>query len=63
MPETVHACPPGGSSLTPCCHRPPFELPRTDRMTQDPDAVTCTSPWRLIGIDPHAPYRNAGSTQ
>ncbi|MDX2954571.1 hypothetical protein [Streptomyces caniscabiei] len=39
--ETVHACPPDGSGLTPCCGRTPFELPRTDRMTRDPAAVTC----------------------
>lgn len=41
--ETVHACPPGGSGLTPCCQRPPTELPRGDRMTENPDAVTCTT--------------------
>jgi hypothetical protein len=39
--EVVHACPPDGSGLTPCCGRTPFELPRTDRMTDDPDMVTC----------------------
>lgn len=51
---TVHACPLDGSGLTPCCRRPPFELPRTDHMTAASDAVTCTSPWRLLGVDPHA---------
>lgn len=39
--ETVHACPPDGSGLTPCCGRTPFELPRTDRMTVHLDRVTC----------------------
>ncbi len=37
----VHACPVDGSGITGCCGRVPFELPRTDRMTRDPDAVTC----------------------
>jgi hypothetical protein len=41
-PEVVHGCPPDGSGLTPCCGRTPFELPRTDRMSTSPDAVTCT---------------------
>ncbi|WNI19154.1 DUF6011 domain-containing protein [Actinacidiphila sp. ITFR-21] len=36
MPETVHACPPDVTGLTPCCRRPPSELPPTDRMTPDP---------------------------
>jgi hypothetical protein len=39
--EVVHACPPDGSGLTPCCGRTPFELPRTDRMSADPTLVTC----------------------
>jgi hypothetical protein len=42
-PETVHACPPGNSSLTPCCGRTPFELTRTDRLTYDPAEITCTA--------------------
>lgn len=33
--ETVHACPPDGSGLTPCCGRTPFELPLTDRMSSE----------------------------
>lgn len=41
VPETVHACPPDGSGLTPCCGRTPFELPRTDRISSEPAAVTC----------------------
>lgn len=39
--ETVHASPPLGSGVTPCCGVTPFELPRTDRMTPDSEAVTC----------------------
>ena len=39
--EVIHACPPDGSGLTPCCGRTPFELPRTDRMTTDPAEATC----------------------
>jgi hypothetical protein len=39
--EVVHLCPPAGSGLTPCCGRPPFELPRTDRLTPDAQAATC----------------------
>ena len=39
--EIVHACPPDGGGLTPCCGKTPFELPRTDRMTLDPSLVTC----------------------
>jgi hypothetical protein len=39
--ETVHACPPDGAGVTPCCGRTPFELPRTDRMSTDSALVTC----------------------
>jgi hypothetical protein len=42
--EVVHGCPPDGSGLTTCCGRTPFELPRVDRMSTDPAAVTCTPP-------------------
>jgi hypothetical protein len=40
--STVHASPPDGSGLTSCCGRPPFELPRTDRMTSRLNRVTCS---------------------
>lgn len=40
QPEIVHACPPDGSGLTPCCGRTPFELPRTDRISSETPA-TC----------------------
>jgi hypothetical protein len=39
----VHASPQDGSGLTPCCQHTPFELLRTERMTDDPAAVTCTA--------------------
>jgi len=39
--DTIHECPPGDGSLTPCCGRTPFELPATDRMTAAPALVTC----------------------
>lgn len=39
--ETVHACPEDDDALTPCCGFSPFELPRTDRLTLDPELVTC----------------------
>ncbi|CAL9668250.1 hypothetical protein SUDANB145_07274 (plasmid) [Streptomyces sp. enrichment culture] len=38
--ETVHGCPPPGSSRTPCCDRLPWELPRTDRISSE-RPVTC----------------------
>lgn len=40
--EVVHACPPDGSGLTPCCGRTPFELPLGDRISSEAP-VTCTS--------------------
>jgi hypothetical protein len=46
----IHACPPDGSGLTPCCGKTPFELPATDRMTSDPEQVTC-SPTSGVTID------------
>jgi hypothetical protein len=61
MPDTVHACPPDGSSLTPCCHRPPTELPRTDRITNDPETVTCTP--APAPVDPALTDRVAGAAR
>lgn len=40
----VHACPVSGSTQMPCCGRTPFEVPRTDRITNDSDSVTCGKP-------------------
>lgn len=39
--ENVHACPPTGTTVMPCCGRTPLEVPRTDRMTAHRDQVTC----------------------
>lgn len=41
---TVHATPPHGESTTPCCDAAPTELPADDRLTLNPDAVTCGCP-------------------
>jgi hypothetical protein len=43
MSEVVHDCPREGESVTRCCGRIPFELPRDDRMTLDPALVTCST--------------------
>ncbi len=40
----VHASPPNGLTRMPCCDRTPFEAPRTDRITTDPELVTCGKP-------------------
>lgn len=39
--EMTHKCPREGQFVTPCCGRPPSELPWSDRMTLDPSLVTC----------------------
>lgn len=41
MDEIVHACPPAGSMLTPCCSMSPFDLDPAERITNDPLRVTC----------------------
>ena len=40
-PEFTHLCPLPGTLYARCCGRTPFDLPRTDRMTPDPELVTC----------------------
>lgn len=42
----IHGMDLGSSGVTSCCGRPPFELPTTDRLTLNPDAlrVTCKGP-------------------
>lgn len=40
--EVVHLSPYDGSGVTRCCGRTPLELSRTDRITTDPTAATCT---------------------
>jgi hypothetical protein len=39
--EIVHLAPPDNQALMPCCGRTPFELSNTDRLTLDPELVTC----------------------
>ena len=38
---TVHACPPEGSGIMPCCGRAPFEVPGTALITMFGPLVTC----------------------
>lgn len=38
--EVTHQCPPEGGVM-PCCGLTPFEVSRTDRITEDPTLVTC----------------------
>jgi hypothetical protein len=45
--EIVHACPPDGSGLTPCCGRTPFELPLGDRISSEAP-ITCTTPPAVV---------------
>lgn len=47
----IHACPPKGAALTPCCQRTPFELPRTDRITVLPEKVNCDRTRLLAKIE------------
>jgi hypothetical protein len=39
--EVVHACPPEGSGVMPCCGCTPFEVPTYHRITIDSTLVTC----------------------
>lgn len=39
---TTHACPTQSVGVVPCCGRVVFELPTSDRITEDPALVTCT---------------------
>lgn len=39
----VHLCPTGDDGVFQCCGRTPFEVPRTDRVTVDPEFVVCAS--------------------
>lgn len=32
---------PGDDVVTPCCGKTPYELSRTERVTEDPEKVTC----------------------
>ena len=57
--ETVHACPPDGSGETPCCDRTPFELPATDRLSADPEFVTCPPPASWLSLVSDEPLTQA----
>lgn len=46
--EVVHAAPVDGLSFTGCCDRTLMELPRTERISQDPRQVSCG---RLTDLD------------
>jgi hypothetical protein len=37
----IHGPAVDGSGMLNCCGRTPFEIPRDERITLDPDAVTC----------------------
>lgn len=37
----VHACPPGTSGIMPCCGKGPMDVPLTQPIRTDPNAVTC----------------------
>jgi hypothetical protein len=37
----THLRPPGDGGLMPCCGMTPFEMPRSDRITEDSALVTC----------------------
>lgn len=41
-PEITHACPPGAEIFMPCCGLTPFDVSRWDRITLDPELVTCS---------------------
>jgi hypothetical protein len=37
----THRCPPGDSGTMPCCGLTPFEVPASDRISEDQRMVTC----------------------
>lgn len=47
---TTHATPARGATTTACCGHTPFELPQTDRMSNDPERVTCGAPLTLSDL-------------
>lgn len=63
----VHLCPLEGSGLTGCCSQPPLLLPRTDKITSDPDLVTCGTtrmvcPWCAAPTDEFSDLSGTGKT-
>lgn len=45
--SVVHYAPQSGAAVTACCGHSPFELKRTDRMTNDLALVTCPGAWMV----------------
>lgn len=43
----THYAPQNGAATTACCGHTPFELKRTDRLTNDPARVTCPGAWMI----------------
>lgn len=43
--SVTHYAPQSGAATTECCGHTPFELKRTDRLTNDPALVTCPGAW------------------
>ena len=52
VPSTsvVHMSPEGDAGTTDCCDRTVFQLPRTDRMTNDRALVTCNYLLEFRGV-------------
>lgn len=44
----IHACPPYGSGLMPCCGRSPIDVPLTERISMDGTAVTCAGTQKAL---------------
>jgi hypothetical protein len=62
--EVVHAAPVDGLSFTGCCDRTVLELPPHDRISQDPNQVSCgrlteTDQWVLTGQPFVAVHQNS----
>lgn len=48
----VHACPPDNGGAMPCCGKTPFEVhPWRNRITTDPELVTCTHGGATVAED------------
>ncbi len=48
--SVVHGCPASESGVTSCCRRLVLELPRSDRLTNEPNWVTCPGRRPLVGL-------------
>jgi hypothetical protein len=56
--EVTHRCPLVDGGLMPCCGLTPFEVPCTDRITENPALVTCSL---KLDCDPIVVAEPAGS--